>query len=122
VSEPDNYLQSILWRDKKGKELEDYKLDTVTYGTKPASFLFVRAMHQLAIYERDSFPAGSVALQQDFRQSSSSFLCVQTCLKFSVCYFPAVPSAIPMLHWPSFALRMLFAVLLCAVAPIILLA
>jgi len=66
VSEPDNYLQSILWRDKKGKELEDYKLDTVTYGTKPASFLFVRAMHQLAIYERDSFPAGSVALQQDF--------------------------------------------------------
>jgi len=55
-------------------------------------------------------------------QSSSSFLCVQTCLKFSLYYFPAVPSAILMLHWPSFALRMLFAVLLCAVAPIILLA
>jgi len=30
--------------------------------------------------------------------SSSSFLCVQTCLKFSLCYFPAVPSAIPILH------------------------
>jgi len=54
--------------------------------------------------------------------SSSSFLCVQTCLKFSLSYFPAVPSAIPMLHWHSFALRMLFAVLLCAVALIIILA
>ncbi|XP_044313286.1 uncharacterized protein LOC123037287 [Drosophila rhopaloa] len=66
VSEPDNYLQCILWRDEPDKELEVYKLDTVTYGTKPASFLSVRAMHQLAIDERDSFPAGSVALQQDF--------------------------------------------------------
>jgi len=45
VSEPDNYLQCILWRDEPDKELEVYKLDTVTYGTKPASFLFVRAMH-----------------------------------------------------------------------------
>jgi len=29
----------------------------------------------------------------------------------SLCYFPAVQSAITMLHWPSFAPRMLFAVL-----------
>jgi len=68
---------------------------------------------------KPDFPINLTGLSKN---SSSSFLCVQTCLKFSQGYFPAVPSAIPMLDWPSFALRMVFAVLLCAVAPITLLA
>ncbi|XP_043862778.1 uncharacterized protein LOC122756630 [Drosophila santomea] len=39
---------------------------TVTYGTKPASFLSVRAMQQLSIDEQASFPIGSEILRRDF--------------------------------------------------------
>ncbi|XP_043866487.1 uncharacterized protein LOC122757666 [Drosophila mojavensis] len=59
VPEPDSYLQCILWRNSPDDELEVFRLDTVTYGTKPASFLSVRAMHQLAVDERNAFPVGS---------------------------------------------------------------
>ncbi|XP_060665562.1 uncharacterized protein LOC132797805 [Drosophila nasuta] len=66
MASPDSYYQCILWRDSPDKELQIFKLDTVTYGTKAASFLSVRAMHQLAHDEADSFPVGSVALKNEF--------------------------------------------------------
>ncbi|XP_041451687.1 uncharacterized protein LOC121405147 [Drosophila obscura] len=47
-------------------EVQVYTLDTVTYGTRAASFLAVRAMHQLAIDEGNPYPLGSAALQQEF--------------------------------------------------------
>jgi len=43
-----------------------FKLDTVTYGTKPSSFLAVRAMHQLSADEHIAFPLGAEAIRQDF--------------------------------------------------------
>jgi len=43
-----------------------FKLDTVTYGTKPASFISVRAMQQLAEDEKTSFPIGAKILLRDF--------------------------------------------------------
>ncbi|KAH8310203.1 hypothetical protein KR067_003129, partial [Drosophila pandora] len=55
----DSYLQCILWRNSTQDELQVFKLDTVTYGTKPASFLSIRAMHQLAQDEQSMFPKGA---------------------------------------------------------------
>ncbi|XP_041449602.1 uncharacterized protein LOC121404353 [Drosophila obscura] len=66
VSPPENCLQCILWRDSIQSEVQVYTLDTVTYGTRAASFLAVRAMHQLAIDESNPYPLGSAALQQEF--------------------------------------------------------
>ncbi|XP_075162915.1 uncharacterized protein LOC142235550 [Haematobia irritans] len=56
VTHPDDYLQCILWRNDPQNEIQIYILNTVTYGTKPAAFLAIRAMHQLSIDEEDSFP------------------------------------------------------------------
>ncbi|KAL7723640.1 hypothetical protein ACLKA6_007565, partial [Drosophila palustris] len=66
MNESDSFLQCILWRDSPQQEVQIYKLDTVTYGTKPASFLSVRAMQQLASDEKSSFPIGSKILMRDF--------------------------------------------------------
>ncbi|XP_043064790.1 uncharacterized protein LOC122320687, partial [Drosophila ficusphila] len=66
VAEPDSFLQCLLWRDSPSQEIQVYRLDTVTYGTKRASFLSVRAMHQLAIDEENSYPIGSQILKRDF--------------------------------------------------------
>jgi len=41
-------------------------LDTVTYGMKPASFLAVRTMHQLAADEHTAFPLGAEFIRRDF--------------------------------------------------------
>ncbi|XP_075157831.1 uncharacterized protein LOC142231097 [Haematobia irritans] len=66
VSYPDDYLQCILWRNNPQEKIQIYKLNTVTYGTKPAAFLAIRAMHQLAADEEDSFPVGSKIVKRDF--------------------------------------------------------
>ncbi|XP_075167836.1 uncharacterized protein LOC142239998 [Haematobia irritans] len=66
VSYPDDYLQCILWRNSPQEKIQIYKLNTVTYGTKPAAFLAIRAMHQLAADEEDSFPVGSKIVKRDF--------------------------------------------------------
>jgi len=47
-------------------QLRVFKLDTVIYGTKSASFLAVRAMHQLSADEHTSFPLGPEVIRRDF--------------------------------------------------------
>ncbi|XP_070066930.1 uncharacterized protein [Drosophila virilis] len=50
-----------------GHSLNDALMaDTVTYGTKPASFLSVRAMHELAMDEQKAFPIGADIIKRDF--------------------------------------------------------
>ncbi|XP_054727158.1 uncharacterized protein LOC129236895 [Anastrepha obliqua] len=66
ISKSDSFLQCILWRDKPNQEFKIYKLDTVTYGTKPAAFLAIRAMQQLAIEEARNYPLGSEIVLRDF--------------------------------------------------------
>lgn len=66
VSYPDNFLQCILWRDNPDDIIQIYKLDTVTYGTKSASFLSIRSMYQLAFEENNNYPLGSRTVQRDF--------------------------------------------------------
>lgn len=49
VSMSDRDYQRIVWREEPGQELQHYRLNTVTYGTAPASFLAVRPLQQAAI-------------------------------------------------------------------------
>ncbi|KAH8272162.1 hypothetical protein KR018_004492, partial [Drosophila ironensis] len=56
VAPPDHYLQSIMWRDNTNEEIKEYTLNTVTYGTRPAAFLAIRAMQQLSYDEEEAFP------------------------------------------------------------------
>ncbi|XP_054746100.1 uncharacterized protein LOC129250502 [Anastrepha obliqua] len=63
---PDSMLQCILWRDSPEDDLNIYKLDTVTYGTKSAAFLAIRSMHQLASDESSVYPLGSQTIIRDF--------------------------------------------------------
>ncbi|XP_043064098.1 uncharacterized protein LOC122320088 [Drosophila ficusphila] len=66
VTSPDNYLQSILWRDNPNQQVKAYTLDTVTYGTKPAAFLAIRAMQQLSYDEEAEFPLAAKIVRRDF--------------------------------------------------------
>jgi len=42
----------VLWRETSESEIEEFELLTVTYGTKPVSFLATKCLQQLAKYER----------------------------------------------------------------------
>ncbi|KAM8702168.1 hypothetical protein ACLKA7_000726 [Drosophila subpalustris] len=66
VTHPDEYLQCILWRDNPQEKIRIYKLDTITYGTKPAAFLAIRAMHQLACDEEEDFQLAAKIVCRDF--------------------------------------------------------
>ncbi|XP_037957490.1 uncharacterized protein LOC119687300 [Teleopsis dalmanni] len=66
VTYPDEYLQCILWRSNLDDDIKVFKLDTVTYGTRPAAFLAIRAMHQLARDEEKSYPLGFKIVLRDF--------------------------------------------------------
>ncbi|XP_043064474.1 uncharacterized protein LOC122320346 [Drosophila ficusphila] len=66
VTSPDNYLQSILWRDNPNQQVKAYTLDTVTYGTKPAAFLAIRAMQQLSYDEEAEFLLAAKIIRRDF--------------------------------------------------------
>src|SRR5436190_20009204 len=52
-------LQTVLWRESPREEIEEYELVTVTYGTKPASFIAVRCIQELAEIEKINFPIAS---------------------------------------------------------------
>ncbi|XP_055714224.1 uncharacterized protein LOC129808469 [Phlebotomus papatasi] len=48
VREEDRDYQRILWRFNESEPVQEYVLNTVTYGTAAATYLSVRALHQLA--------------------------------------------------------------------------
>jgi len=62
----DDFLQCIVWRENSTKELSAFKLNTVTYGTKLAAFLAIKAMHQLSYGEEESFFIGAKIVRRDF--------------------------------------------------------
>lgn len=59
-------LQRIVWRSDPSAPLEHYRLNTITYGTGPASFLATRCLKQLALENEQKFPEASRAIAQDF--------------------------------------------------------
>lgn len=59
-------LQRILWRDDPDEELSHFVLNTVTYGTAPASFLAIRSLRQAAIEQAEVFPEAANIIFSDF--------------------------------------------------------
>ncbi|XP_039960282.1 uncharacterized protein LOC120774624 [Bactrocera tryoni] len=66
MTDPDSFLQCIIWRDKPNEDFRIFKLDTVTYGTKPASFLAIRSMQQLGRAEAHVYPVGAETIHHGF--------------------------------------------------------
>ncbi|KAK9729045.1 Phosphotyrosine interaction domain (PTB/PID) [Popillia japonica] len=66
IAEGDRSYQRIFWRKEPSDTLKEYKLNTVTYGAAPASFLAVRALHQAAIEAASSYPEASRVIIEDF--------------------------------------------------------
>ncbi|KMQ82592.1 gag-pol polyprotein precursor, partial [Lasius niger] len=63
VHPEDRNLQRILWREEN--RLEDYTLNTVTYGLTCAPYLALRVLRQLATDEEERFPRGAETLRRD---------------------------------------------------------
>ncbi|GFW51939.1 integrase catalytic domain-containing protein [Trichonephila clavipes] len=65
VHEEDVDWQRILWRDSPTEPIREYRLTTVTYGTSSAPFP-TRTLRQLAIDEKENYPAASRATLNHF--------------------------------------------------------
>ncbi|XP_072400544.1 uncharacterized protein [Diabrotica undecimpunctata] len=60
---PDHtFLQNILWRDSPEQDIECLELQTVTYGTKSASFQSTRCLMELDKTHQNNYPLASDAL------------------------------------------------------------
>ncbi|XP_011169928.2 uncharacterized protein LOC105202933 [Solenopsis invicta] len=66
ISDEQRALHSILWREDPKEEIQEFELNTVTYGTKSASFLAVRCLIQLAESESDNFPKAAEVIRNQF--------------------------------------------------------
>ncbi|XP_055387124.1 uncharacterized protein LOC129615784 [Condylostylus longicornis] len=51
--------QRVVWRDSPSQSIRDYKLTTVTFGTKSAPFLATGVLKQLAIDKKVNYPIAS---------------------------------------------------------------
>ncbi|KAJ8912011.1 hypothetical protein NQ315_003548 [Exocentrus adspersus] len=58
--------QRIIWRETPEEPLNEYELNTVTYGTASASYLSVRCIKQIAIDCQADYPEASQAISKDF--------------------------------------------------------
>lgn len=66
LHENDKQFQQILWRSNPSEPLKQYQLNTLTYGTSPASFLATRCLKQLSLDYSKSHPLASQSISQDF--------------------------------------------------------
>ncbi|XP_035227314.1 uncharacterized protein LOC118199533 [Stegodyphus dumicola] len=64
VNEEDRNFQRIFWRDSD--PIQEFRLNTVTYGTASAPYLATRALYQLAYDEQNNYPLASKAVLQNF--------------------------------------------------------
>lgn len=66
VDESDRNLQCILWRNKPEDPIQIFRLTTVTYGTKSASYLAIRSLNEIAMIYSEKFRVGSKIILTDF--------------------------------------------------------
>ncbi|XP_030767150.1 uncharacterized protein LOC115890927 [Sitophilus oryzae] len=59
-------LQRILWRENDNEPVQSYTLNTLTYGTAPASFLAIRCLHELAYQNQHRYPEACNKILKDF--------------------------------------------------------
>lgn len=65
ITESQRSLQRIIYRSHPTDPIQVWQLNTVTYGTRAASFLATRCVKQLAIDTRDQFPDASHILEHN---------------------------------------------------------
>nr|XP_037875903.1 uncharacterized protein LOC119630464 [Bombyx mori] len=65
INDDQQHLQKIIWRDSPEQPLQEYKLCTVTYGTKPAPWLALRTLKQLAIDEGHKYPTAAAEVLEN---------------------------------------------------------
>lgn len=64
VHKEDQDYQRIVWRPPNSKDIKDFRLTTVTYGTAPAPYLANRTIKQLAQDGRELYPQGAEVLER----------------------------------------------------------
>lgn len=65
VREPDRDFQRIFWRSDVTWPIQEYRLNTVTYGVSSAPFLACRTINQLVADEGNDFPLARQVLSSD---------------------------------------------------------
>ncbi|XP_030763137.1 uncharacterized protein LOC115887781 [Sitophilus oryzae] len=73
VKESHRNLQKILWRSDPSQRVEQYKLNTVTYGTASASYLAIRSLQEVATQNKENFPKAAEKILSSFYVDD--FLC-----------------------------------------------
>lgn len=66
ISDSDTDYQRIVWRSSPLMPLQDYRLQTVTFGVSSAPFLAIRTLQQLAIDESTKYPEAAEITLRDF--------------------------------------------------------
>lgn len=66
VDQADRDYQRIVWRPEASQKLNHFQLNTVTYGTSPASFLATRCLKQLSLDIEHTFPEAAKSIAEDF--------------------------------------------------------
>ncbi|KAJ8723327.1 hypothetical protein PYW08_003239 [Mythimna loreyi] len=66
VDEQDQSLQQIVWRQSPDQPIRNYKLTTITYGTKAAPFLTMMTLRKLASDEQQKYPRAAKCIQEEF--------------------------------------------------------
>ncbi|XP_061722994.1 uncharacterized protein LOC133529314 [Cydia pomonella] len=66
ISEDQQHLQKIIWRNSPSEKLQEYQLCTVTYGQKCAGWLATRTLKQLAIDDGHKHPEAAETLKNEF--------------------------------------------------------
>lgn len=66
ISEENRSLQTILWRSQPRDKLKEYCLNTITYGTTPASYLATACLEKLAHEYEEKAPFVAQVISQIF--------------------------------------------------------
>ncbi|XP_057654760.1 uncharacterized protein LOC130893015 [Diorhabda carinulata] len=59
-------LQKILWRRKPNEDVQEYTLNTITYGTRSAAYLAIRCLKQLGLDNLEAHPEASNVILHGF--------------------------------------------------------
>lgn len=59
-------LQRILWRNQANEKVDQYELNTITYGLVSSSFLAIRCLYELAHEFEGKYPQSSSKVKSDF--------------------------------------------------------
>ncbi|XP_050305604.1 uncharacterized protein LOC126742841 [Anthonomus grandis grandis] len=68
--------QRLLWRFSPEEPLQEYRLNTVTFGVTSSPYLAIRTLRELAVQEKNKFPrAAQVILEDSFMDDICSGSC-----------------------------------------------